>query len=184
MAAGEPLDHPEEWFYLDNQEVLQGPFSTANMRSWTQKDLLNDYLQVRTASEDSFTLFRDRKHEILSAQREKHEGDYQPNLVSFWKAIKEKEFSIVKMFLTLHPQLSEVKKEKSGYDQGMSLWHYVCLCNGTTKLIDYLLSLNPELLHQKDEKGQTGFDLVVKSRNQYVRTALYFVSKDPEFGNW
>jgi hypothetical protein len=65
-APEKDAPEPEEelWFYVDLLKVLQGPFTTPQMKLWLNAGYLPDDLEVRLSTEASFTPLRFRKHEI------------------------------------------------------------------------------------------------------------------------
>ena len=60
---------PEEdmWYYIDLLKVLQGPFTTAQMKLWLNAGYLPDDLEVRLASETTYIQLKYRKHMIDSS---------------------------------------------------------------------------------------------------------------------
>ena len=59
-----PEQEEELWLYVDLLKVLQGPFTTPQMKLWLNAGYLPDDLEVRLSTEQSFTPLRYRKHEI------------------------------------------------------------------------------------------------------------------------
>lgn len=52
------------WYYIDLLKVLQGPFTTAQMKLWLNAGYLPDDLEVRLASETTYVQLKFRKHMI------------------------------------------------------------------------------------------------------------------------
>jgi len=64
QASPPPEEQPVAWMYIDLLKVLQGPFSTPQMRLWLDAGYLPDDLEVRLETESHFTPLKYRKHEI------------------------------------------------------------------------------------------------------------------------